>query len=182
MALDASSLTFVDMAIILMLAIGLVTGFIRGIIRQAFSLGGLIAGLIIGSFFSKPFSVLILKTFAMSEKTASVTAFILILIVVPLLLSWVGTLLAKLFKAAGLGFMDRILGSAFGLIKFLIVTGLLIQLMEISGVSEKITENSEGHSPVLYEPVRKTTDACLHWAWDKVREYNVTNGISDDNV
>ena len=53
MALDASSLTFVDMAIILMLAIGLVTGFIRGIIRQAFSLGGLIAGLIIGSFFSK---------------------------------------------------------------------------------------------------------------------------------
>ena len=89
MALDASSLTFVDMAIILMLAIGLVTGFIRGIIRQAFSLGGLIAGLIIGSFFSKPFSVLILKTFAMSEKTASVTAFILILIVVPLLLSWV---------------------------------------------------------------------------------------------
>lgn len=169
---DTSCLTALDYVIIVVLLAGLVSGFIKGVVRQAFSLGGLLAGLIVGALFSKPVAATLLRYFAMSEKSASVVAFVLILIVVPLICTVLGGLLSKLIKVVKLGFADRLLGAVFGLLKYLVFMGLFIQLLEISGISDNIIRNGNGeHRSLLYEPVRKTTDTCLHWAWDKVKEH-----------
>ena len=46
-----SSLTAIDIVILLVMAVGLFTGIYKGVIRQAFALGGLIAGLVLGNPF-----------------------------------------------------------------------------------------------------------------------------------
>lgn len=166
----AGNLTGIDLIILLVLAIGFMFGCIKGVIKQAFSLGGLIAGLILGSFLSKPVSVFLLDSIKMSEKTASVVAFILILIIVPLVFTLLGNVLSKIFKAANLGFLDRLAGGLFGMLKFTIFMGLAIQLLEYTGLSEKLINKDEEHQSRFYEPVRKTTDKCLNWAWQHVME------------
>ncbi len=163
-----SSLTAIDIVILLVLAVGLFTGIYKGVIRQAFALGGLIAGLVLGTLFCKPVSVFILDSFRMSEKTASVIAFVAILLIVPIGCMIVGGLLSKLVKVARLGFFDRLAGGAFGLLKYFIFMGLFIQLMEYTGLSDKCIKKDGEHKSVLYEPVRKVSDVCLHWTWEKV--------------
>lgn len=163
-----SGLTAIDFVILLVLAVGLFTGFYKGVTRQAFALGGLIAGLVLGTLFCKPVSVFILDSFRMSERAASVIAFVAILLIVPVACMLVGELLSKLVKVVRLGFFDRLAGGMFGLLKYFIFMGLFIQLMEYTGLSEKCITKDGEHKSVLYEPVRKTSDVCLRWTWEKV--------------
>lgn len=165
-----TNLTGIDLIILLVLAIGFMFGCIKGVIRQAFSLGGLIAGLILGSVLSKPVALFLLNSIRMSEKTASVVAFILILIVVPLIFTLLGELLSKIIRAAKLGALDRFAGGIFGMLKFTIFLGLAIQLLEYTGLSDKLINKDEERQSRFYEPVRKTTDTCLKWAWKHVME------------
>lgn len=165
-----TSLTAIDVIILIVLAVGLIEGLRKGMIRQAFGLGGLVSGLILGALFSKPATVFLLDSIKMSEKAAGIVAFIIILMVVPAVFVAVGNILFRLVKAVQLGFADRLLGGVFGLLKYLIFTGLVIQLLEMSGLAEKFINRNEEHPSLLYEPVRKTTDFCLHWTWDHIEE------------
>lgn len=169
MILEAmSGLTAIDIIILLVLAVGLFTGIWKGVIRQAFALGGLIAGLVLGKLFSKPVAVFLMDSFCMSEKTATVIAYIAILVLVPVACMLAGGLLSKLVKFVKLGFFDRLAGGIFGLLKYLVFLGLFIQFFEYTGLADKCIRKDGEHKSVMYEPVRKITDACLHWTWDKV--------------
>ncbi|MBO4498856.1 MAG: CvpA family protein [Bacteroidaceae bacterium] len=170
-------MTFIDIFILAILAIGFVTGLIKGVVKQAFGLGGLIAGLALGALFCHPVATLLINSINISEKSAAIVSFILILILVPLVFNLIGLMLSKFVKIVQLGFLDRVLGGLFGVLSYMIVLGLLLQLIEITGLSGYITDKEEGErKSVLYEPVRTTTDFCLHWAWDRV------SGFIDEDV
>lgn len=171
-AIETSGLTAIDIVILLVMAVGIIVGLWKGVIKQAFSLGGLIAGLIMGKLFSKSVASLLLDSFNMPEKTASVIAFIIILIVVPIAFMLAGELLSKLVKVAQLGFVDRLLGALFGMLKYVIFLGLAIQLMEYTGLADKFIRSETKRQSVMYEPVRKITDKCLRWTWEHVMEHS----------
>jgi len=179
MLLGVSNLNWVDLIIIAVLACGFIQGFVKGVVRQAFSLGGLIVGLLLGSVFYKPVALFMQNHVNMSDTAAKITAFCLILLLVPLLLNLVGDLLAKLIKAVKLGFADRFLGGAFGLLKFLLILGLVIKVLDFAHITDFILQdNSDKTQSRFYEPVRKTTDKCLRWTWNSVSE--VIDNIDDE--
>ena len=84
----------------------------------------------------------------------------------------IGGLLSKLVEVAQLGFFNRILGAIFGFVKYLIIIGLLIKFSEFMGIAAGFSGESKGKKSELYEPVRKITDFCLRWTWDKVPPVN----------
>lgn len=175
-------MTFIDIVILIVLAAGFVVGLIKGVVKQAFGLGGLVAGLVLGAFFCHPVATLLVNSINISEKSAAVASFILILILVPLVFNLLGLMLSKFVKIVQLGFLDRILGGLVGLLAYLTVLGLMIQLLEITGLSSSIRDKEEGErQSVLYEPVRKTTDFCLHWAWDRINDF-VDVDVTKKNV
>ena len=159
-----------DWVILVILFIGFLTGFFKGVIQQAFSLGGLILGIICGTLLYKPFAGLLLGFLNMNEKTAQIVAFIIILLVVPIVCGLLGKVLSKLVHAASLGFIDRILGAAFGILKYILIMGLVIKLMDITGLTESIIDSKERKESRLYEPVCGFTGFCLQWTWNKIQE------------
>ncbi len=114
----------------------------------------------------------------MSEKTAAVIAFLAILVLVPIVFMIVGSLLSKLVKVVKLGFFDRLAGGLFGLLKYFICLGLFIQFLEYTGLADKCIRKDVERQSVLYEPVRKISDACLHWTWEKMMSYS-DNGADE---
>ena len=163
-------MTALDIIILAVLACGFITGFIKGVIKQAFSLGGLILGIILGTLLYKPFAGLLLGFLNMSEKSAGIVAFIIILLIVPVVCGLLGKLLSKVIHAASLGFIDRLLGAVFGLFKYMLVMGLVIMILDMTGISDKIINKEEKKISKYYEPVRGFTGFCLQWTWDKVQE------------
>ena len=163
-------MTVLDCIILCLLIIGMVVGFIKGLTKQAFTVLGLILGIILGTLFYKPFADFLRETMNMPDRPASILAFFIILMVVPLICGVLGNLLSKLIHFASLGFLDRILGAVFGILKYLIIMGLLIMLMDMTGFSDKIINRTERKQSKMYVYVRNVTGFCLHWTWDKVQE------------
>lgn len=169
----------IDWIIVAVLALGFVTGLIRGLIRQAFSLGGLIIGVVCGAFLYKPLAGFLLNGLKMTEKVAEVLSFIVILMIVPIVFGLLGRMLSNLVHVADLGFVDRLLGGLFGTLKWFILLGLLFQLMDMTGVTEKVMKNREDKEKGFYPTVRDGSDFCLRWVWNKVRD-NVPLPGSED--
>ena len=159
-----------DWIIIIVMLIGLIGGIIKGVIQQIFSLGGLLLGLILGTLLYEPFAGRLLKIFRMSAQTARIVAFVIILLLVPMVCGLFGKGLSKLVHAANLGFIDRALGAVFGLFKVVLIMGLVIMVLDMTGVSDKIVKKEEKKQSQLYVPVSEFSGFCLQWTWNKVKE------------
>lgn len=163
-------MTVLDCIILCLLITGMVMGFIKGLTKQAFAVLGIILGIILGTLFYKPFADFLRETMNMPDRPASIMAFFIILLVVPLICGVLGNLLSKLIHVASLGFIDRILGAAFGLLKYLLIMGLVIMLLDMTGLSEKYINRSERRQSKMYVYVRNVTSFCLQWTWDKIQD------------
>jgi membrane protein required for colicin V production len=105
-----------DWLLLAILLYSTIMAFVRGIILELFSLGGLIAGILLASW-NYPRIALLLGRFITTPSTAQIIAFFLILIAVMVLCTLLGKALNRTAHAIGLGFFDRLLGAAFGLLR-----------------------------------------------------------------
>ncbi len=105
-----------DLFLAAIVAYSVIMAFIRGLILELFSLGGLIAGLLLACWNYSRVSVLVQHLIS-SPATAQIVAFFLIAIGVMLLSAIAGKALNRTAHAIGLGFFDRLLGAAFGLVR-----------------------------------------------------------------
>ena len=159
-----------DCIILGALIYGFVRGLIIGMTKQAFSMGGIILGIILGTLLYKPFADFLRQTMNMPDRPASILAFIIILLIVPVICGFVGKLISRVIHAACLGFVDRLLGAFFGLFSALLIMGLIFMLLDMTGISDKIVNNEDKKQSKLYQPVSDFTGFCLQWTWDKVKD------------
>jgi membrane protein required for colicin V production len=105
-----------DWLLVILLAYSAVRAFLRGFFQEAFALGGLILGFLFACWFYRPLS-LDLRGVITSTQIAELAAFLLILAGIMICASLLGRLLRHTASAIGLGFVDRLLGAAFGLVR-----------------------------------------------------------------
>jgi membrane protein required for colicin V production len=142
-SLNVASLTSFDWFLVAILAISTVAAFMRGIIKVLFSLGGLIAGILLASW-----NYLILAErlhrFITSFAAAEVIAFLAILILVTIVFSLAARLVRRAVSFVGLGFFDRLLGGAFGLVR-----GLLFGVAAMMAIAAFIPDSPWVHDSRL---------------------------------
>ncbi len=115
-----------DWLLVLILAWSLILAFVRGIIRELFGLAGTILGLLLASW-NYPALAAWLSRWITSPVAAEITAFLAIAIGVLIAFTLVGRLLRGTAHTVGLGFVDRIAGAGFGLLRgCLIGMGILV--------------------------------------------------------
>jgi membrane protein required for colicin V production len=104
-----------------------IQGLLQGFSRLVVGLIATVAGLLIASWsYGIPASYLL--PYVSSKSLANVLGFLIIFMLVQVVGGLVGTLLAKLFKWSGLGWLDRLLGLVFGGLKAILV-GIVIVLI-----------------------------------------------------
>ncbi len=156
----------IDIIISVLLVIGLLSGLRDGLVKQVASLAGLIGGLLLGRAFYIPIGMWLSDTFGMSVEAANVTAFILILIIVPLLFSAVGWVVSKLLKAICLGWINRLLGGLVGVLKFALFVGVIITGIEFFDQSDGLITEDKKMNSIFYYPIYDATSIFF----DSVRE------------
>jgi membrane protein required for colicin V production len=118
-------MNWLDIVLLVLLAISIFNGLRRGLIKTAFSIAGVIIGVILASRFYDDIS----GWFGFGSNTAfSIFAFILILVLAML----AATLLANMIRTAAsavlLGWVDRLGGAIIGLLGGVIMLGALLAL------------------------------------------------------
>lgn len=105
--------------------------FLRGVIREVIALGAWVLGLV-GAFAFAPIVGDILPDIPGYPAVRYIVAFVLILIAALLAGALIAWPLAKAVRAAGLGFVDRFLGSLFGLARGIV---LLLAFVMVAGLT-----------------------------------------------
>jgi membrane protein required for colicin V production len=120
-------MTAFDFIVVGVVAVSTLLGFVRGFMRVVVSLAAWVVAALAAIHFSSPLARL-LPEFSANPEVRYIAAFALIAIVVLIIGALVGFALARLVRAIGLGFLDRLLGAVVGLARgaLIVVIGVLI--------------------------------------------------------
>ena len=90
-----------------------------------------------------------------SEQILKVVAFVLILVAVFLILAALGKLLEGMFKLVMLGWLNKLLGVVFALLKTGLIVGLAIMAFSSLNETFNFVKESVINDSVLYLPLKK---------------------------
>jgi membrane protein required for colicin V production len=125
---------WLDYLLLAIVAISAAMGLHRGVIRMGFSLIATIAALEAGLWFYGA-AAAPLQEYVSHRMVANLIGFLLVFLAAQAGGALLGYLLAKFFKAAGLSWLDRLLGGGLGLVRGAVVAAVLV--MTIMAFSHK---------------------------------------------
>lgn len=110
------NLNWLDITLVVILAISVAGGVVRGFARSCIGLAGAVAGIVLGIWFYGVVAYFFLP-YTSSAGLANIIGFLLVFFGCVLAGALLGKLLVALFKWAGLTWLDRMLGAMFGLFR-----------------------------------------------------------------
>jgi membrane protein required for colicin V production len=160
------AVNYIDLIIAVPLIWGAFNGFRRGLVIEVASLIALILGIYGALEFSYIAGSWLEDKFDWSAYFIQMLSFIITFVVIVFAVHLVARLVEKLVKATALGMVNRILGSFFGLIKFLVlVAGLVFIFESINGRYPLLSEEEKNKS-YLYP----FTSQIVPWIYPKIKE------------
>lgn len=132
-----------DIIVLVVLGIGFFQGMHNGFAKSLCSFAGFFLGLIVAYMFYSSVGAKLAPHLGGGASMASIVAFILIWLAVPLALNFVGDILTKFLSMIFLGGVNKILGGVLGIIKFFLCTSLVVYVLAMIGLlSSETTDNS----------------------------------------
>lgn len=128
-------MTWFDYGVIGIVGLSVLLGVIRGVVREITALAGWAAALILSGLFAQELAQWL--PIALSPVLKAVIAYLVIFLTVLLLSGLAGVLLAKLFRAAGLGITDRAVGALFGLVRGALIVFIGVMLAGLTGLPKE---------------------------------------------
>jgi len=115
-----------DIILLVILVVSLIAGLAKGLVREVFSLAGVLLGILV-AFLGASSLADVLGRWIAYESAAYAAAFVLLFVVTMVVAGILGILLTKVLDLASLGFLNRLLGGAFGLARGFLI-GLVLAL------------------------------------------------------
>jgi len=123
------SFNLADIVILLCFVPAIFGGLIKGFVRQAAGLAALLLGIWAGYHFSELVSAKLCTWIDTSPQWLSIISFAAIFIVVLLLVTLVGRLSEKAIQLVLLGWLDKLLGLVFAIVKTAFILSIIIYIL-----------------------------------------------------
>jgi len=159
-----------DWIVVAVLALSVVLAFFRGVVRELIALSAWVLGFIAAVAFT-PALAAKLPDLGGGAAVPYVLAFIVIIIAALLLGSLIAWPLAKAIRVAGLGFVDRFLGGAFGLARGVL---LVLALVLVAGLTS-LPRTDWWHNSALAPALAAGALSLKRWlpaAWAEQLDYS----------
>ncbi|WP_299244722.1 CvpA family protein [uncultured Aquimarina sp.] len=154
-------MNYIDIILGILLLWGLIKGFSKGLFVSLASLVALVAGIYIAVHFSHLVGGYLEQYVDWGDGAMKLTAFAITFIVVVILISIAGKLLTKIADFASLGILNKLLGAAFGVLKFAFIASVVIIFVDAGNRSLNIIKQETLDSSILYSPVKKLAPMVL---------------------
>jgi membrane protein required for colicin V production len=124
-------MNLLDIAIIIILALTTIRGFFKGIIQEAATLIGLIASFFLASFYYKDLALWASRFLPNHQILLAVFSFLLLFVLSLFLFHFMAILARGVARLALMGWLDRTLGGAFGLLKGAVIVFFLVTILTV---------------------------------------------------
>lgn len=120
-------MTFFDYAVLGIIGLSILLSILRGFLRETLSLAGWVAAFFVAKLYTLQLAPLLPQAIP-GESLRLLAAFLILFLVTLLISSLLAIALAEVFKKIGLGWLDRWLGALFGLVRGVLVVGIIVLL------------------------------------------------------
>ncbi|MBO4743589.1 MAG: CvpA family protein [Bacteroidales bacterium] len=150
-----------DIILLVLFIPAVIHGAVKGLVTQIVSLLSVFVGAIVAGRFAPDLTQVAMLQFGSEEKVTYILCFIVIFIACALVMALVGHLITKLFKAATLGWLNRLLGAVFAIFTTALVLGLLISAFEGLNASWELVDPEKLEGYQIYPRLRDFSSAIL---------------------
>lgn len=148
-------MNILDIILLICFVPALIQGIRKGFIAQAISIVSIVVGIWASARFADVVSAWVAQYITASEQVMKVVAFAIILVVVFIVLGLLGRLLEGLFNLVLLGWVNKLLGVVFALVKTALIVGLVIMAFCSINDNFHLVQESILNESVLYPPLKK---------------------------
>ena len=139
----------------------LVRGIQKGFIEQVVSIASIFIAAWLAYRFAEPLSGWLTQFSGLEPKILGILSFAVIVILAVFLLNLAGKLLAKTLSLASLGFLNRLLGVVFALLKAALIIGLVIFVFDGLNAKWAIVNSEILQGSAIYTTLRDAAVAVF---------------------
>jgi membrane protein required for colicin V production len=165
-------MNYIDLVLGIILIVAIIRGFRNGLIIELASLASLILGIWGAVKFSDWFASFLEKTTGLKSDYTSLIAFIVIFIGIVILIHVLGKVLDTVVNAVALGFINRLAGIVFSLLKTAVILCVLILIIDHVDENVHLLPSQQKAESKLYKPMKKVVPTLLPFIklWDLDKE------------
>ena len=150
-----------EILIYVVLLVGAVIGFRQGAFKQIANFLGVILGLIIAATLYQQCGDMLADKAGTSTGFGRLIAFVLIVIVVPVLLGWIASLLTSFFKKLNINFLNRLLGAIIGVISYGLLLSVALNLYDFISSNAGFKPEKLDERPCLFYKIKQATHIII---------------------
>jgi membrane protein required for colicin V production len=154
-------MNFIDAIIIIVLIFAVIRGFTNGLVKEVASLAALILGIWGAIKFSDFTADKLYVYFDLTGKYVGIISFMITFGIIVVVIHFIGVLLDKLLEAVALGFVNRLLGMIFGLIKSVLILSVIFVILNAINASRPFLPKERIEKSMLYNPISDIAPAIF---------------------
>jgi membrane protein required for colicin V production len=154
-------MNWIDAVIVVILILSLVTGFTNGLVKEVASLAALILGIWGAIRFSAFTAEKLYDYFDMTGRYVGIIAFLITFGIIVVIIHFIGILADKVVTAASLGFVNRILGIVFGLLKSVLIMSVFFVILNAIDARKPFLPKEKIEQSRFYNPISDIAPAIF---------------------
>lgn len=164
---------WIDIVILILIGVSAISGFFKGFILSVASLAGFVLGIFLSLRYAAPVEELLKSATGSDAPYLHIAAFLLCFAVVAAVIFLLGKVVEKVIKNAELGFLNRLAGAGFCIIKVLVFFVILFHLIEVVDSNQIIIKPETRQRSVFFNPLAAYAPTLLPFLkdhMDKLKE------------
>jgi len=161
-------MNYIDIILVLLLIFSAISGFRKGLIVELASLAALILGIWGAIEFSDITSEFLVENFNWEPEYLNIISFIITFVVIVILVHIVGNVVNKLVETVMLGFINKLAGLVFGILRAALVLSIILVVFDKIDEDVEILSGKAKANSRLYEPIRNFAPSIFPFIdfWD----------------
>jgi len=148
-------MNYIDLVLGILLLVAAIQGFRNGLIIELASLAALILGIWGGIKFSDLTAAFITEHTGYQSEHLSTIAFVVTFILIVILIHIMGKMLDTVVKAVFLGFLNRLAGIIFGVLKAAVILSIILLLFDSIDENVHILPAQQKAESKIYTPMKQ---------------------------
>ena len=156
-------MTIFDYIVLSIISLSVILSVMRGVVREVLAIVGLVAAFYVGVSYTNQLLPM-MPVDIPNEALRVLAAFLVLFLATLLLATLLGIALSAIFKKAGLGWLNRLLGALFGVARGLLIVCVIVFL---AGLTD-IPKDPRWRNAMFSAPIEALVVNLLSWVPESI--------------
>ncbi len=159
-------MTVFDYAVLTIIGLSIIFSVLRGMVREVLSLLGWFAAFYVGRTYTQQLLPMMPENIP-TESLRVLAAFLVLFLATLLLASLLSIALSAIMKKIGLGWLNRVLGALFGVVRGIFVVCVIVFLAGLTDVPK----DARWRNAMFSAPIEALVVSLLPWVPENIARY-----------